>query len=423
MNAPIVSFKALCAARSTLEDFCLSYFMFHGLDGSNAITCEHLPLLNFVESAIYAADEENEQLLASEKLGSADAYAPSVIHTAIDTLCSVLAARQLLDSRVKEQLQLGAEYWELERKICTALVTDGSLELEDVIRAIELKSFDYRTLNLLLSQLSGKPYDDDAIDFLWYSEVLIEIGDDLVDYEEDILKNSFNILRCFVRLFGAFAPIKLTAFISELEALYEQKLLQLDSHLQVSYRKRCTEAMGMHSTSGKWMVPPIIHDEAGFIAQVQCTSEGRAHEANEAIPAASSVGTTSTSTDVKSSMRRLEALRDRQAMRRRVFCACAAAQTKQPTASTAQGGQGDLLARVLENERKQKRCAKRGESSVQKDFLLLQKIQGALLQKSQGEGDVCAEAEYAALEEDRGVQKQGGVQKIRLRKKRKGFKS
>jgi hypothetical protein len=352
MNEPVVSFKALCAARSTLEDFCLSYFMFYGLDGGSAITNEHLPLLTFVESAIYAADEANEQLLTKEKLKKFLLANKKLDKTAVNVLCSVLEERQLLDGRVKEQLQFGHEYWELERKICTALSAEEPLEVEDVIRAIELKSFDYRILNLLLAQLTGNPYDDDAIDFLWYSEVLIEIGDDLVDYEEDVLENSFNILRCFVRLFGTSAPIRLTALISELEALYEQKLSRLDSTLQASYRKRCKDAMGKHSTSDRWMVPPIIQDEAAFIAQVQCTSEGRAHEAIVA-ELRSRKQTGANADSIKSSMRRLNALRDRQAMRGRFFCACATDLSPGAHASMEQEEPGGLLARVLENERKQ----------------------------------------------------------------------
>jgi len=52
--APMVGFDAMTRAKSTLEDFCRSYFMFHGLDVNNPQSVfKYLPILSFTESYIY----------------------------------------------------------------------------------------------------------------------------------------------------------------------------------------------------------------------------------------------------------------------------------------------------------------------------------------------------------------------------------
>jgi hypothetical protein len=40
------------------------------------------------------------------------------------------------------------------------------------------------------------PYDEALLSFLRLDELLVDVGDDLTDYEDDVLANSFNIYRC-----------------------------------------------------------------------------------------------------------------------------------------------------------------------------------------------------------------------------------
>ena len=40
-----------------------------------------------------------------------------------------------------------------------------------------------QVLNLLLCRLSGRPYDEQLLAFLRVDELLVDISDDLVDYE------------------------------------------------------------------------------------------------------------------------------------------------------------------------------------------------------------------------------------------------
>lgn len=87
------------------------------------------------------------------------------------------------------------------------------------------------------------------------------------DYEDDVIENSFNVLRMFVRIYGASkAPTMLAKYIAEAEQKYESLLKTLDPQLSLNYQKRCEEAtkeggkMSGHRL-GTWSIPPVIVDE------------------------------------------------------------------------------------------------------------------------------------------------------------------
>lgn len=174
--------------------------------------------------------------------------------------------------RIREELKYGEEYWALERKLCGA---SEQISVEDALRAIHLKSFDYRVLNLLLYQLRGEEVNDLHMEFLTVSEYLVEISDDLFDYEEDVLENNFNILRMFVRIYGASAaPTMLAKCIAEAEEKYEKLSKALDLELSLSYQRRCEEATregGKISgySLGSWTIPPLIVDEELYRSSMQ----------------------------------------------------------------------------------------------------------------------------------------------------------
>merc|ERR1712130_739756 len=96
-------------------------------------------------------------------------------------------------------------------------------------KCISLKSFDYRLMNLVLYKIRKTEYNEKHLLFLRSHELIIEIGDDLFDYEDDIIKQSFNIYRMYIKLYTKnikMASLKLTQFISDTEKEY--KLLQQD---------------------------------------------------------------------------------------------------------------------------------------------------------------------------------------------------
>lgn len=180
--------------------------------------------------------------------------------------------------RIREELRQGEEYWALERKLCSALINKEEILVEDVMKAVHLKSFDYRVLNLLLYELQGTKVEELHMEFLSLSEFLVEVSDDLYDYEDDVLENNFNILRMFIRIYGpSAAPAMLAKYISEAEEKYECLLKLLDPHLSLNYQKRCAEAtkeggkVSEHPL-GTWTIPTVIQDEELYRLQLKSDS-------------------------------------------------------------------------------------------------------------------------------------------------------
>nr|POE64287.1 hypothetical protein CFP56_36933 [Quercus suber] len=88
-----------------------------------------------------------------------------------------------------------------------------------------------------------------------------------IDYEDDVLKNSFNVLRMFVKIYGASrAPAMLVKYITEAEQKYDSLLKTLDPQLALNYQKRRDEVI---EEGGKiyghnlrtWSMPNVIVDE------------------------------------------------------------------------------------------------------------------------------------------------------------------
>ncbi|XP_060675014.1 uncharacterized protein LOC107425315 isoform X3 [Ziziphus jujuba] len=251
----MVGMDAMQRSNSTLEDFCRSYFMFHGLDSTQPQQIfRYLPVLSFTESYIYQLDSLNEKMLNStsyevafSERGSKDADMRliSMFHNVFKNdpfrpLAGVLEFHGLLTKRIEQQFKCGEEYWALERGLCSAIIDRKEIHVEDVIKAIHLKSFDYRVLNLLLYQLRGE--------------------------QDDVVENNFNILRMFVRIYGASAPTMLAKHITEAEEKYNAMLKTLDSQLSLNYQRRCEEATkeGGNKSGhplGTWSIPPLILDE------------------------------------------------------------------------------------------------------------------------------------------------------------------
>ncbi|KAK1439478.1 hypothetical protein QVD17_05296 [Tagetes erecta] len=259
-DAAMVALDSMQRANSTLEDFCRSYFMFHEMDANSAKSIfKYLPLLSFTESYIYQLDTINEKLVQFPFGGTSD--------FTFRKLAVLLEGYGIFTDRIRNELKCGEEYWALERKLCSALTSKQEIQVEDVMKAIHLKSFDYRVLNLLLYQLNRKEVNETHMEFLSVSEFLVEISDDLFDYEDDVLDNNFNILRMFVRIYGASsAPTMLAKSITEAEEKYSNLLNALDPELCFKYQKRCEEATKeggkvVGPPLGSWSIPPIIEDE------------------------------------------------------------------------------------------------------------------------------------------------------------------
>ena len=255
-NTKTISFHALRRAQTTIEDFVLSYFHWHGLQLRDFFRL--MPVLVFVEATIYQMDEDNEDIAQTAQA------LPDYQFPAFVTIERVLRAEKLWDDRIAAELASGNLYWQLERGICSRWAAGQMVTEEEVLACSMRKSFDYRVLNLLLYKLTGRPYDDAELEFLRVDEHLVDINDDLVDYEKDLHRNSFNIYRGFVLCHGADqAQLGLIQRISQFEAELETKLQLLDPERRACYCKRRTDAME-EPGSEKWVFPMAIENENAF---------------------------------------------------------------------------------------------------------------------------------------------------------------
>ena len=258
--APTISFHALRKSRTTLQDFSKFYFPLRGLAQSDFF--RWLPLLVFVEASIYALDGANEELAAR---GVVDGGGESAVETA---LRGVLKTQGVLDARVQAELANGARYWELERRLCAAMAAGDKVTVEEVHECSELKSFDYRLLDALLAQLAARDREagaaaDDAEEeaalrrFLRVDELLIDIMDDLFDYEGDVAKNSFNVLRGYAHAHGADAPRRLVSRISLLEREHAELLAALPRKARAAYSRNRRDEM-KKTGADRWIFPRLI---------------------------------------------------------------------------------------------------------------------------------------------------------------------
>ena len=324
---PRITLRGLTRARSTLYDFVSSYFMFHGLDPTKtADVFAHLPALTFTEAVIYELDDANE--CAGRAEGGETRGGSGTAQTLEQLVCRLeehFGAEHFrhVRSPLQRELSRGSAYWETERRLCRKLAAGTKLTDEDArhaLDAVKKKSFDYRVLNLVLlasvrkqrreardaerrrrgtgceiKREEEEEEEEDKLgdaedvpygDFLAASELLVELSDDLYDYEEDVASGAFNFYRCLVNRHGPErAPEEMAAVIVSAEREYarlEERLSRDDPELARRYRERCAQATeeGLPGRQvqvpadpsspvdsrpgGKWEMPPPIADERAW---------------------------------------------------------------------------------------------------------------------------------------------------------------
>ncbi|DBB04085.1 TPA: hypothetical protein ACH3X1_013138 [Trebouxia sp. C0004] len=209
-------------------------------------------------------DEDNEKLCAEGE--QSDQH----VLNGEQAVFGVLENKGLLEQRLVDELAKGKQYWADERRLCKAMLihsqvqkSSANFDLADVHKTSEAKSFDYRVLNLLLYKLTRRSHDDTLLHFLFLDEHLVDIGDDLVDYEDDVIANSFNIYRAYIHLYGTEAQMRLVKRIVDFEKQHAKMLLRLPQRTQELIKLRQHEAASV-AGSEKWVFPSAILDEGKY---------------------------------------------------------------------------------------------------------------------------------------------------------------
>ena len=86
---------------------------------------------------------------------------------------------------------------------------------------------------------------------------------DCVDYETDVERNSFNVLRGFVHLHGRRAQLKLADRITRLEMEHARLLAALPAKTQEAWQRRKLEAADSEAAL-RWVFPDLLLNEAEF---------------------------------------------------------------------------------------------------------------------------------------------------------------
>lgn len=261
----ILSYDAMARARTTLSDFTAFYLPLHELTDRDFF--RWLPLLVYVEAMVYQADEDNEARAASFARAASGSVgeqpAAKAQAATLGCLVSLLESRGLMSDRVRAELENGRRYWAEERRLCAGMVGAGGAggapppTFDEVLAASALKSFDYRLLHALLCALSGREASAALLRFLNVDETLTDIADDLFDYEKDVARNSFNVLRGAAHALGEAAPLALATRIGEMEREHEAALCALPEPTAAAYRSSRRAAM-RRPGSEKWIFPRLM---------------------------------------------------------------------------------------------------------------------------------------------------------------------
>jgi hypothetical protein len=178
---PVISAKALEKSGRVLKALSLLYFPFHGLELIDLF--EHYGVFAFVSAVVYQVDELNEL--------HEDTMAPS-----LDKLRSFLLHRSLLDDQTSRYIHEGELYLAFERHFRRA----GPKDFQEIMTAMEWRSSDFRILHCLLHRFLSRPYDSIVFGSFAHLELLMELDDDTMSYEEDVKSNTFNFLRALTML-------------------------------------------------------------------------------------------------------------------------------------------------------------------------------------------------------------------------------
>ncbi|EPF22840.1 MAG: hypothetical protein EWV58_08480 [Microcystis aeruginosa Ma_MB_F_20061100_S19] len=255
---PYISYYSIYKATAFLKPFSKIYCPIYNICDDEFFV--YYPLLLFIEAVIYEADMEVE---SNQKDGSLLTQT-SPWDSRKRIIQSFLKEHNLEHNTIVNKLEKVTEFVKLENK----LVTSEKVTHEDVIRASELRSCDFRVVHSALVQISGKPYRSEIFDLMEPREVLIEFNDDLISYKKDMAASNYNTYWMFQKLYGEEAHHYLKAEIDRYKNLFEEKLKRFPQEEQEIY---------LVTWSRFWQRFPYLSD-AELIRQVALEGIEKTHD-------------------------------------------------------------------------------------------------------------------------------------------------
>jgi hypothetical protein len=179
----------------------------------------YAPLLFLVEYLIYRVDAVAERAKKID-LAIARNRDYGTLHRYKARLEAVLKRMDAYNELVALQLEMGEQYVRLENKITST----GAVDHRDAMRLAELRPSDVRLLHSMIFAVRHLPCNNALVDLLWPVEVLADLGNDLVDYQEDVTTGRYNTYAMFTKLYGREAPARIRTEIAHYERLFLNQL-------------------------------------------------------------------------------------------------------------------------------------------------------------------------------------------------------
>jgi hypothetical protein len=254
---PRLWFEGPRTARRVIRDYAFRlYFRAQRLSWWQRLRCA--PMLFLVECLVYRVDAAAERAKDLDLHAARDNDRDAVdgYKATFDAYKarfeSLLRRAHAHNEAVARQLDLGERYVYLENKVTSR----GAASRAEALQLAELRPTDVRLLHSMTYALLHRPVDNDLLDLLWPVEVLADIGEDLVDYQQDIAAGRYNTYDAFVRLYGHAAPHRLRAEIDRYEQLFHTTLARFPANRQAELAALCTRR---YRSLTEVLPEPLLH--------------------------------------------------------------------------------------------------------------------------------------------------------------------
>jgi len=209
-NGLMASAEAIRKSGRVLYAFSSFYLPLYGLEID--FMFGRYDVFGYLSAVIYEIDEHVEA-------GSS----PQSASGQLDKLAASLADKILIDTQVASLFEDAKEYYRFEHEV----LRGHRYDLSDVMATAERRSFDFRLMHRALAQLTPGRYDEQLFAWLRKFEIRMEVEDDILSFDEDMRRGTFNAACLAVKVAGDSANQVVEEYRQVLERGIEAGLSEL----------------------------------------------------------------------------------------------------------------------------------------------------------------------------------------------------
>ncbi len=180
---------------------------------------DFFPIILSAQSLVYEADSEIEQ-------GQKDPSTFRGVQPWIDqknALMKLLKELGLYSDKIEKEADNLTEYWNLENQLIKGI----DITHERLLDAIRLRPSDVMMLHHICQKIKGISLNDQVWQAIQGIEIIRDIEADLMQYENDVKNNDFNIYRMFIKLHKGDARKLLQDELNGRKLAYQKTIDQL----------------------------------------------------------------------------------------------------------------------------------------------------------------------------------------------------